>query len=112
MSMTDCLLALMFALPVLQVFDRLVERYNYRVRGPAGAIPDRVFVFGMLENELIDGVRRDLRFARLKLPIRTWGRLNWSKYSEYGFREHYLFYIEGAPPGQTWRVIPPLEDAL
>jgi hypothetical protein len=107
-------LLVMFLLPLLDAFDRVFARTAIRMDGTGtGLWPTRRIAWGIITDVLLlNGVRRDLRFLRLKLPVRTWGPIFTNyRWGETGFREHWLQWIEGGAhnPYCGWHIVPPLE---
>ena len=97
-------LIVMFAVPLLDAFDRLFARTAFRMDAQNGCAlwPDRLISWGIVSNVRVNpGLPlHDLRFFRMKVPLlRTWGITGrpWTDpYGpSYGFREHWLYWIEG-----------------
>lgn len=113
--MIGAYLATMFAVVLLDIFDKLVARYGFHVKeGDCNwIIPDRAIVFGTIECIEI-GVRRQLRFLFVKIPVvKTWGYIQGrhpaAPYA-FGWRSHRLQWMEGNNPFcGGWRIEPPLE---
>lgn len=99
-------LAGMFLIPLLEWLDRLHERHAVRLELWDG-IPDKAVVIGIFVNACSNGIRRDLRFVRIKLPIWSWGPQ--FPFMSYGFVQHSLFWIEGDREYFGWQLQPPLE---
>jgi len=111
--MTRAYLATMFAVVILDIFDKLVARYGIRPK-PWETLPSTGLVFGVLEDAWNNGVRREARFMYIPIPfVKTWGVLNPFQHPlmhEYGFRSHRLRWIElDDPLFGGWRIDPPLE---
>ena len=107
-------LAAMFAVVLLDLFDKLVERYGHRVTDSNWLLPDdKAIVFGVYEDVRRNGLRRDVRFLFIKIPfVKTWGitNLGRSPIPEYGLRSHTLRWIDIDDPFYGgWRIDPPLE---
>lgn len=106
-------LAAMFAVMLLDLFDKLAERYGLRIKSYEWApLPDKWIVFGVYEDVRIHGIRRDVRFLFVKIPfVTTWGIMpDYRHPIAYGFRSHKLRWIETDDPLYGgWRIDPPLE---
>lgn len=112
--MTRIYVISMFLLPLLDLYDRLFERYGVKVDW-GELIPDRTIVFGTITgSSRSQTYLQSQRFLRIKLPIHTWGfdpifyRFCWLA--------HYAMWIENRPPNPYyktflgWSFYPPLGD--
>ena len=103
----------MFLIPALDAFDRWFERYGVKV-GAGEWFEDKAIVFGTFTDVRVGGVRKRLRFIRIRLPIHTWGP-DLMRH-EYGWLTHHLTWIEERP--QTpyeksffgWSIYPPIGE--
>lgn len=113
-------LIVMFAIPLLDAFDRVFARTAIRLDASSGSAmwpADRRICWGIISNARLDpGLPpRELRFFRVKLPIRTWGLTSapWvNPYSAtYGLRGHWLEWVEGGrqSPLLGFHITPRLE---
>ena len=100
---------IMFLIPLLDLYDRLFERFGVTIH-PWDALPnDQIIVFGT-----IVGSMENQRFLRIKLPIHTYGP-DWI-HNYYRMRVHYALWIENRrpiTPEKTflgWNVYPSLGD--
>lgn len=112
--MIDAYLATMFAVVLLDIFDKLVARYGIRPK-PCDLIPPAGLVFGVIEDVRRHGFPKEVRFLYIPIPfVKTWGVLNPFQHplcQEYGFRSHRLRWLElDDPEYGGWRIDPPFPE--
>lgn len=118
MHLGQLILILMVTAIACDLFDRWFKRTAVRLDGRNHSVelPDRWISWGVITDVTIDPmIRSDLRFFRLKLPIRTYGLVPDGSYRfNYALRSHTLMWIDGSHlmptnPMLGWSITPGLE---